>query len=192
VGNTVGSLTEAQRSIIIGTLLGDGSMRCKTNALLEINHSARQAAYVQWKYEQLADLVLTPPRLRTGNGGRTACRFVTRSLPCLTTYYRKFYSAGVKGVPVIALTPLALAVWFMDDGCVSRSSVYFNTQQFDLPGQLRLLDLLWCQWRIKAALNKDKCYFRIRISTTGTSRLADVVESHLLPAFRYKLPHVTP
>ena len=32
MGNTVGSLTEAQRSIIIGTLLGDGSMRCKTNA----------------------------------------------------------------------------------------------------------------------------------------------------------------
>ena len=31
-GNTVGSLTEMQRSIIIGSLLGDGAMRCKVNA----------------------------------------------------------------------------------------------------------------------------------------------------------------
>jgi hypothetical protein len=46
-----------QHEIVIGTLLGDGSMRCKTNALLEINHSADQSGYVEWKYRQLADLV---------------------------------------------------------------------------------------------------------------------------------------
>ena len=37
--NAVGSLTEEQKSIIIGTLLGDGTLRKKTNTLLEINHS---------------------------------------------------------------------------------------------------------------------------------------------------------
>ncbi len=52
--NTVGSLTENQRSIIIGSLLGDGAMRCKVNALLEINHSSAQKEYVDWKYQQLA------------------------------------------------------------------------------------------------------------------------------------------
>ena len=36
--NTVGSLTEEQKSILIGCLLGDGTMRKKKNALLEINH----------------------------------------------------------------------------------------------------------------------------------------------------------
>ena len=30
-GNTVGSLTEAQEALIIGCLLGDGAMRCKTH-----------------------------------------------------------------------------------------------------------------------------------------------------------------
>ena len=38
-GNTVGSLSEAQRSLIVGTLLGDGAMRCKANALIEIQAS---------------------------------------------------------------------------------------------------------------------------------------------------------
>ena len=192
MGDTVGSLSEAQHSIIVGSLLGDGSMRCKTNALLEINHSAKQACYVQWKYEQLAELVLTPPKLRNGNGGRLACRFVTRSLPSLTTLYRDFYVAGVKRVPILTLTPLALAVWFMDDGCISRTSVYLNTQQFDLRNQQLLLDLLRNQWRINGTLNRDKAYHRIRISVDGTTRLAQVIRPHLLPSFEYKLPRVTP
>jgi hypothetical protein len=38
VGNTVGSLSDEQHFIVVGTLLGDGTMRCKANALLEINH----------------------------------------------------------------------------------------------------------------------------------------------------------
>jgi hypothetical protein len=42
----VGSLTEVQHSIVIGSLLGDGAMRCKANALLEINHCFEQRAYV--------------------------------------------------------------------------------------------------------------------------------------------------
>jgi hypothetical protein len=70
-----------QHQLVVGTLLGDGAMRCKTNALLEINHSAKQRAYVDWKYRHLADLVITPPKERCGNAGRIAYRFVTRSLP---------------------------------------------------------------------------------------------------------------
>jgi hypothetical protein len=63
--NTVGSLTETQRSVIVGTLLGDGAMRCKTNALLEINHSYAQREYVDWKYQVLANLVATPQSCAT-------------------------------------------------------------------------------------------------------------------------------
>jgi LAGLIDADG DNA endonuclease family len=126
VGNTVGSLSELQHSIVIGTLLGDGAMRCKTNALLEINHSVHQQTYVDWKFGHLAELVSTPPKQRAGNGGRTAYRFVTRSLPELTPYYRLFYSAGRKVAPEVVLTPQALAVWMMDDGSRSRRALYLN------------------------------------------------------------------
>jgi hypothetical protein len=181
-----------QHAIITGTLLGDGSMRCKTNALLEINHSVAQRSYVEWKYRHLSELVATPPKVRNGNGGRRACRFVTRSLPVLTPYYRLFYEGGKKGVPSLELSSLALAVWFMDDGCLSRNAVYLNTQQFDQPSQQRLLQILRDQWGIDGALNRDKIYHRIRISVAGTVRLAEVIDVHLLPELRYKLPQVTP
>src|SRR6266487_3516973 len=186
MGNTVGSLSEVQQAIVIGSLLGDGSMRCKTNALLEINHSFHQRSYVDWKYRHLAELVRTPPRARNGNGGRVAYRFVTRSLPCLTAYYELFYESGRKRVPELELSELAVAVWFMDDGCKSRRAVYLNTQQFDEQSQKLLLRLLSEKWGIDGALNRDKSYYRIRISVEGTARLAKLIDQHLLPELRYK------
>jgi hypothetical protein len=112
-------LTERQSSIVTGTLLGDGSMRCKLQAF-----------------------VSSPPRLPAGNGTRIAYRFTTRSLSEFTPTYRLFYRVGKKIVPDVAISPLALAVWFMDDGSRSRTSVYLNAQQFAVREQLRLIDLL--------------------------------------------------
>lgn len=192
VGNAVGSLSGAQRELIIGTLLGDGAMRCKTNALLEINHSFNQRIYVDWKFDRLAPLVSTPPRQRAGNGGRIAYRFVTRSLPELTGFYDLFYRSGRKGIPEVELTPLTMAVWFMDDGCRSRSAVYLNTQQFSVDDQEKLVHQLADQWGFTSSLNRDKTYHRIRLSTESTKRFVEVIDSHLLPVMRYKLPQVTP
>lgn len=188
----MGSLSGVQHAIITGTLLGDGSMRCKTNALLEINHSVHQRAYVDWKYGQLRDLVSTPPKERSGNGNRIAYRFVTRSLPELTPYYRLFYGAEGKRVPEIELSPACMAVWFMDDGSKSRRAVYLNTQQFREEDQYLLLGLLSEQWGIVGALNRDKTYRRIRLSVEGTQRFISLIEPFLLEEFRYKLPQVTP
>ena len=181
-------LTPNQHAVIIGTLLGDGAMRCKANALLEINHCAAQRAYVDWKFEALRDLVRTPPKLRHGNGERRAYRFTTRSLPELNFYYQLFYAGVRKRIPYVDLDPLALAVWFMDDGCKSRRSVYFNTQQFDLQSQFRLAGILRRQFGLVATLNRDKVYFRLRIAAASMPALVSLVEPHILPEMRYKLP----
>jgi recombination protein RecA len=186
--NTVGSLTETQRSVIVGCLLGDGSMRCKVNALLEINHSYAQRDYVDWKFHVLSNLVATPPKARNGNDGRVAYRFTTRSLPELTQYFEAFYLGNRKVVPKLELTPLALATWFMDDGCKSRRSIYLNTQQFDLGSQMRMLDMLLEQWQLDGTLNRDKSYHRIRIAVGAVKRFKEIVKPHMRPEFRYKLP----
>ena len=59
MGNTVGSLTQFQKSIIIGSILGDGYLRIisgRNNAFLEINHSIKQKEYVDWKYLNLKNI----------------------------------------------------------------------------------------------------------------------------------------
>lgn len=188
-GNTVGSLTEAQEALVVGCLLGDGAMRCKTHALLEINHSVDQRAYVEWKYRQLEPLVSTPPKARPAGWKRIAYRFTTRSLPSLTPIYWRFYRDGTKQVPEdLTLSPLSLAVWLMDDGAKSYRAVYFNTQKFDEVSQERLIQILLREYSICARPNRDKHYWRLRIAVDSVGRLANVVRPHLLPMFSYKLP----
>ncbi len=188
-GNTVGSLTEAQEAVIIGCLLGDGAMRCKTHALLEINHSVHQRAYVEWKYDQLRNLVTTPPKARPSGWQRTAVRFTTRSLPVLTPLYQRFYAEGAKRIPQdLILSPLSLAVWLMDDGAKSYRTVYFNTQKFNQVSQERLIEMLRTQHSIDARPNKDKQYWRLRVAVHSMERLTGLVRPHLLEMFEYKLP----
>jgi recombination protein RecA len=164
-------------------------MRCKANALLEINHSFGQKAYVDWKYENLRDLVSSPPSARRGKGIRIAYRFTTRSLPELTRFYREFYKNGKKIIPAdLNLDPLSLAVWFMDDGSKSYRAVYLNTQKFDIGSLERLIKLLKKEHDITARLNGDKRYYRLRITAESVARLDKVIRPYLLPSFRYKMP----
>src|SRR3990167_5435937 len=130
--DTVGSLTEEQKSILIGTLLGDGTMRIKKNAHLEINHCYAQRMLVDWMFSKFSSLVFTP-------------------------FYNQFYKNGKKIIPNdLKLNSLSLAVWFMDDGSKTYSSVYLNTQQFNLDEQIRLIGILENQFGIESTLNKDK------------------------------------
>ena len=184
----MGSLTERQKAIIDGCLLGDGSMRCKTNALLEINHSIKQCEYVEWKYNEFKNLVSTKPHKRFDNAGRIAYRFTTRSLPVLTKIYRRFYYSGRKIIPDdLVIHPLSLAVWFMDDGCKSYRAIYLNTQKFSVAEQNNLVALLNQQFGIKATLNKDKQYWRMRIKMESAMRFMNIITPFIIPSMKYKL-----
>jgi len=77
----------------------------------------------------------------------------------------------------------------MDDGARSRSAVYLNTQQFSLEEQEFLCELLQKTFGIHSALNRDKKYYRLRVSTESTRRFVKIVEEYVLPCFRYKLGH---
>jgi hypothetical protein len=188
-GNSVGSLSEKQKSLIEGCLLGDGYMRCKSNAHLQITHSINQKKYVDFKYQLLKDYVLTPPKSYKGNGGRVGYRFFTRSLPQLTRFYRRYYKDKKKVIPRdLQLNSFSLAVWFMDDGSKSRNSCYLNTQQFSLSDQNYLKLVLQKQFGIKPNLDKDKIYLRLRFSVIDTKKLKKIIQPYVIPEMQYKFP----
>jgi hypothetical protein len=144
---------------------------------------------VEWKYDELKNLVSTKPHKRFGNAGRIAYRFTTRSLPELTEIYREFYQNGKKIIPDdLSLHPLSLAIWFMDDGSKSYRALYLNTQKFHYHEQNKLSMLLKRQFDIKTSLNKDKKYYRLRIAVSSVGRFLDIIRPYLLPMFCYKTP----
>jgi hypothetical protein len=186
----VGSLTQEQKSIIIGSILGDGYLRIvsgRKNAFLEINHSISEREYVDWKYLKLKNLVRNPPKQRKGKGRRIAYRFFTRQHPELTELYRKFYRNGKKIIPELKLDPLMIAVWFMDDGSKCGKDYYLNCQRFDRASQRRLIKILKKQYGILVSLNRDKEYHRIRIKRQSQEKFKRLIEKYLIPSMRYKL-----
>jgi len=188
-GNSVGSLSEDQQSLIVGSLLGDGYMRCKTNAHLQVTHSINQKTYVDWKYRQLMEYILTPPKSYKGNGKRIGYRFFTRSLPEFTHFYKRFYVEGKKIIPRrIRITPLTLAVWYMDDGSKSGKSSYLNTQHFTWDDQEFLREKLFKNFGLNSSLDRDKIYFRIRFPVNDSKRLVKIIKPFVLPFMEYKLP----
>lgn len=191
MGNTVGSLTQAQYSVIVGSILGDGYLRImpgRRAAFLEINHSINEKNYVDWKYQMLKNLVRTGPKLRKGNDGRIAYRFFTRQHPQLTDLMRRFYHNGRKIIPgTLQLNPLMMAVWFMDDGSRCGKDYYLNCQRFDQVSQKRLLEVLKKQYGILTSLNRDKTYYRIRIRRQSQAKLRKLIEKYIIPSMKYKL-----
>ena len=123
-----------------------------------------------------------------GNGQRIAYRFYTQCLPEITELFYRFYTNGKKKVPdSLVIDKLSLAVWFMDDGSKSRSSVYLNTQQFSLEDQIKLQNILLKQHNIHSRLNKDKKYFRIRVISSDAKRFCNLVKRFIPESMEYKL-----
>lgn len=189
--NTVGSLTEFERSVIIGSILGDGYLRIisgRKNAFLEINHSIKAKEYVDFKYKSLRRLTKSAPKERPTNENRIAYRFFTKQHKDITALYEMFYKNNRKIIPKnLELNPVIVAIWYMDDGSKCRDrDIYLNTQQFSLLDQKRLVTLLR-KIGIKSRLNKDKKYYRIRIMKESVSDFMKIVEPHMVSSMRYKL-----
>ena len=189
--NTVERLNQFQKSVIIGTMLGDGYLRIvpgRQHAFLEINHALSQREYVMWKYDVLEGVRAGAPKMRKGNGTRVAIRFTTRQSEELTELYHRFYLNRVKIIPSdLKLDPVILSVWFMDDGSQCRESdVYLNTQQFDTKSQLILIKALQ-ELGLEATLNKDKEYFRIRFLKKSISRFFEIIRPNIIPLMHDKI-----
>lgn len=190
-GNTVGSLTKFQKSVIIGSILGDGYLRIirgRKNAFLEVNHSIKEKDYVDWKYAVLKNIIKTPPKMRKSGNQKVAYRFFTRCHPELTDLLKRFYLKQRKIIPEdIKLNSIVLAVWYMDDGCkCGKDNYYLNTQGFDRQSQYKLIHKLKLIG-INSSLNKDKKYFRIRIKSDSIKKFISIIKNILIRSMRYKI-----
>lgn len=227
MGNTVGSretkfwqkkwvpikaslaITPRQRDIIIGSLLGDGTMRVGSNARnanFKVEHGLEQKALVSWKYRGLRSLVFTGPRLsyryrESGEKYAKSWWFRTIRHPQLTEIYRKFYTGeqyrtGRKIVPSsIAkdLSPRALAAWIMDDGNFSQNAINISTYSFSL-AEIRLLKaVLTRKFGVAAKFHcdRDKGY-RMAFGRAASVVLIRIVRPHIIPSMRYKIGLATP
>ena len=115
------ALSEDQLKLIMGSLLGDGSLRYASthNAHFRVGHGERQRSYCEWKQGMLAPFAnaMGP----TGNG----IGFDTIPMRQLATLRDAVYAAdGRRTAPAELIAELderAIAAWYCDDGTFGGS-----------------------------------------------------------------------
>ena len=137
------SLNENQKQVLLGSLLGDGSIirrNIKSYTYRE-PHGIGQQDYLQWKAQILGHLVssLHPYARYDPRWNRTLWQVaMTMYGKWLKPYHDQFYPDGHKILPTQALnelTGLGVAVWFCDDGTksseTSRLRIYTDSFTMD-------------------------------------------------------------
>lgn len=188
--------------ILIGMVLGDsyiGVNKTKTLAYLEILHKGSHKPYLIWKQKLLNYKFETTFRYKNNNG-YDAFRVRTKFERKLIYLRKDFYINGKKTVKsnlLNRLTDLGLAIWYMDDGCLSlgrkngkinRRNIFLNTQGFGLEGNLLIQKWLLSKYEISSNINQNRG-FRLRLNTSNTLKFIEIIAPFvsLIPCMKYKI-----
>lgn len=177
---TVTSLSDRTTHIILGSLLGDGSLRIAKhyrNARFAFRHSATQRDYFAWKVRMLSDISsphsVHEQRETSGFGiGTVKLHYESHALPVLTELHHQTHDRGTLRIErswLNTMSPLSLAVWWFDDGSLitnTRRGV-FCTDGFTRTAVQRLAQYLQTVWNVrtvvgavgeKRAGHRPQCY----------------------------------
>lgn len=199
-------LSDQQWEVVLGSLMGDGCLSRPVrldseSARLRMGHGEKQSEYLDWKVSLLANI----PHCRTSNGkGAVFADFspLSELHELMSAVYlgdgKKFLSEEY----LKALTPLALAIWYMDDGSFSLRSkglqqrtqggsgrIEICVEAMSEGSQVRLRDYLCDTYgldirlRYAGAAGKAVLVF----STQATAKFQELIAPYVHSSMAYKL-----
>ncbi|ATQ27566.1 intein-containing recombinase RecA [Rhodococcus ruber] len=198
-------LSDQQFQIVLGSLMGDGNLspnrRDRNGVRFRMGHGPAQHAYLDWKTNLLGNIGHS---VRENDKGAKFVDFTP--LPELAELQRAVYLGdGKKFLSeeyLKSLTPLALAVWYMDDGSFSVRSKGVQQRTEDGSGRIeicveamsegsraRLRDYLRdvhgldVRLRLAGAAQKAVLVF----STSASAKFQEIVAPYMAPSMEYKL-----
>jgi len=192
-------ITLRQKQILIGKLLGDAHLETINKGKtfrFKFEHSLKQKEYVDWLYKEVKDFASSEPKIRERfYQGKIYKKywFNTISSGSFRFYYHQFYDNNKKVVPKLIhkwLTPLCLAVWFMDDGSIKSKECrakILNTQSFSLEDLKLLQKAMENNFQIKTILRKQKEGLQIYIPAQEVEKFQNIIGDYVIKEMRYKL-----
>lgn len=189
----------------MGSLLGDASMeRDGKGSRVCFYQEKSHGEYLLWLHRTLfclgycrQDIPKITVRKCQGDELRYIYRFRSYTYSSFNWIYESFYltkgDKRIKTVPAcidIYLTPLALAVWIMDDGCLIKNrGLKISTNSFTLDEVKYLSSIISKKYGINTsfvktgAINQYEIYF----PKSTLSNLIKIVKPHIHPTMYYKL-----
>lgn len=209
--NSIIYISDIAKQILTGTLLGDSYItkykrkNCKSVNILNSRicalHSIKQKEYVlylvnllsneglkiNYKEDNLIRHSIINNREVITIG---ACSLsVVRNIE-FNNWRDKWYPNGKKIVPVEFmkhLTPLAIAIWFMDDGSKHECSYYLHTDGFELKDQQYLQKILFDKFGIKTKIHKIGNLKHIYVCASSRDGFTRLIKPYICKSMEYKL-----
>ena len=189
------TVSDRQMEILAGSLLGDAYI--SKRGAIQIEQGESQKRYLLWKYRELKSIT----------SGKVSQVFRKKKTGLMTSSYRFFskqyfrpwrkvmYRSGRKIIPVSVLdliTPLSLAVWYMDDGCKKNNySIVISTDGFSAVSLKKLRAMLQERWfintRIVVKITAGKKYRRLTIGSYDLVRFFGLIRPYIIPSMQYKI-----
>lgn len=184
-------------SVIIGSLLGDAYANRRSGEGVRICYrkNIEQKEYLFWLYEFLfsrgytSNLKPYTRKLKNRDKVYKGYEFNTFTFRSFNWIYQLFYKKGIKRISIRLtdyLTPLALAVWIMDDGCWTNSGVRIAC--FKLLEITILQNILKNKYKLDTtiqSMNKDR--YSIYIKKNSMNQLISIVLPYMHNSMYYKL-----
>jgi recombination protein RecA len=198
-------LSGQQMQLILGSLMGDGNLspnrRGRSGTRFRMGHGAKQAAYLNWKAALLGNIGCA----RTSNAKGAVFADFTPLTELAEIHDAVYFGDGKKHLSwdyLKRLTPFALAVWYMDDGCfVLRSKglqerTQGGTGRIEIcveamsPGSRERLaqylrDTYGLDVRLRANGPTRKAV--LRFTTSASEKFQKLVAPYVHPSMQYKL-----
>ncbi len=199
-------LSDQQWEVVLGSLMGDGCLsppvrQDSESARLRIGHGAQQEAYLDWKVSLLENI----PHSRTVNSKGAVFADFSPLAELHELRSAMYLGDGKKFLSeeyLKALTPLALAIWYMDDGSFSLRSkglqqrtqggsgrIEICVEAMSEGSQVRLRDYLRDTHGLNVRLRKARAAAKavLAFSTAATAQFQKLVAPYMSPCMEYKL-----
>lgn len=192
--------TQEEFDVLIGGLLGDswiGFNKNSKNACGSFTHKLEHEEYVNYKYNLLKRLCSTPKihnkldKRSNRKYQQSFCKIASN--PLLNDICTAFYKDGIKFINkeyINKLSPLGIAIWFMDDGTCNKchkTPVYLiNVSCFEDSDIQLLIEMLESKFNIKSKLESHK-WKNIKILKESNNDFVKLVKPFICNCMQYKI-----
>jgi ubiquinol-cytochrome c reductase cytochrome b subunit len=189
-------------SIIFGSLLGNTYCEKKSYGIgtrFNFYQEASHVKYLMVLHKLFSELNYCNPKLpiittRLGNKGkiRKVASFTTGTYISFNWIYDLWYDNKIKHVPKCIdqyMTPLALAIWIMNDGTKISKGIKLCTYPFSYNDCLLLIKTLNNNFNIKASIQStgQKDQYLIYIWKESITDLIYIISPYIIPVMKSKL-----
>lgn len=199
ISHLIDQIPYGVKQIILGTLLGDGCIYrpSETTRGFSFIHSIKQKEYFDFKKFLLGKLFTETKGYIGGFDGslpnKRGSSIVNRAISkFIIEHCEKNGCKYITKEWIKELSPLGIAIWYMDDGSVQLTNkqkprVHFATNAFSYEEVSLLKDMFKNKYNIACEIFDYKGN-TLCLSTEGTSKLFDLIFPYIPNCMEYKLP----